>query len=263
MSLDEVVKRDLQAIGDEPWVVDRADRSPSLAKLGAALSKAQGEIAGAAKDKTNPHFKSAYADLASVWDACREPLSKHELAVIQAPSANGRSVTVETTLVHSSGEWISDSLTMTAQQDTPQAIGSCITYARRYALSAMVGVAPEDDDGNAASQRTNGHERAVATPHEDTPKVALPEGAARILAVEASGGKPWRCKLRDENGDYEAAIFSESVRDFAVQCAQDGTPVSPTINKQGQMTKLHRFARPLTPPVTEPLETISAKDIPF
>lgn len=131
--------------------------SDTLNELATALAKAQGEIEGATKDKTNPHFKSAYADLASVWDACRKALTKNGLAILQPVSAVGPEVTVTTLLTHSSGQWLSGELTMTATQNTPQGIGSCITYARRYALASMVGVAPEDDDGNAASQKTNGH----------------------------------------------------------------------------------------------------------
>lgn len=125
--------------------------STSLAQLAAALATAQGEMAAAAKGNINPHFRSKYADLASVWDACRAPLSKHGLAVLQPVRADGPKVTVTTILAHKSGEWISESLTMTAAQNTAQAIGSAITYGRRYGLSAMVGIAPDDDDGNAAS----------------------------------------------------------------------------------------------------------------
>lgn len=141
----------------------QAWRSNSVAAIGAALAKAQGELTGAAKDSLNPHFKNKYADLAAVWDACRPALSKHGIAVVQSPSADGPRVTVTTLLVHASGEWIEAALEMTAQQNTPQGIGSCITYARRYALASMVGVAPEDDDGNAASQSTTSGPKAVAT----------------------------------------------------------------------------------------------------
>src|SRR5688572_30216456 len=112
-------------------VMTSVRRSDSIAAIAAAMAKAQGEIAGASKDKTNPHFKSAYADLASVWDACRGPLSKNGLAVLQPASADGPRVTVTTLLTHSSGEWIEGDLSMTAAQNTPQGIGSCITYARR------------------------------------------------------------------------------------------------------------------------------------
>jgi hypothetical protein len=140
----------------------QATRSASIAALAAALAKAQGELTGASKDSLNPHFKNKYADLSAVWDACRPALSKHGIAVVQSPSAEGPRVTLTTLLVHSSGEWIEAALEMTAQQNTPQGIGSCITYARRYALASMVGVAPEDDDGNAASQGTTSGPTAVA-----------------------------------------------------------------------------------------------------
>lgn len=132
--------------------------SPSISKLTTALAKAQNEMHGAAKESVNPHFRSRYADLASVWDACREPLTKHELAVLQPARCDGRIVTVTTVLTHSSGEWIAEELSMEPTQNTPQAIGSAITYARRYGLSAMVGVAPEDDDGNEASAKPEARE---------------------------------------------------------------------------------------------------------
>lgn len=144
---------------------DYPNRSASIAKLAGALAKAQGEMEGASKDSTNPHFKSKYADLASVWEACRKPLAKHELAILQPVTADGQHVTVTTILTHSSGEWISEALTMIAQQATPQAVGSTITYGRRYGLSAMVGIAPEDDDGEAATARGNeSHPAAAARP---------------------------------------------------------------------------------------------------
>lgn len=157
------------------------NRSDSIAALSAALAKAQSEMAGAAKDKTNPHFKSAYADLASVWEACRTALTKNGMAILQPVSAEDAKVTVTTILTHSSGEWISGELTMTAQQNTPQGIGSCITYARRYALSAMVGVAPEDDDGNAASAK-NGQNSAQSMPATTGTVVMKPQGYDEFVA---------------------------------------------------------------------------------
>jgi len=126
--------------------------SPTVGKLGDALAKAQAEMEGAAKDATNPHFRSKYADLASIRDACR-PLAKFGIAFLQPTRAEGPHVTVTTLLLHSSGEWIAEDLTLTAGQNTPQAVGSAITYGRRYGLAAMVGIAPEDDDGEAAEPR--------------------------------------------------------------------------------------------------------------
>jgi hypothetical protein len=126
-------------------------RSESIAKIAEALSKAQGEIRGAVKDAANPFFKSKYADLASVMDACKKPLSENGLAIVQFPRTVEGGVEVETMLAHSSGEWMCESLFLPTAKYDAQGIGSAITYARRYALSSIAGVCPEDDDGNAAA----------------------------------------------------------------------------------------------------------------
>lgn len=144
-------------------------KSESIGKLGEAMSKAQAKMSGAAKDSSNPFFKSRYADLASNWDACRGPLTSEGLSVIQAARAEGAKVTVTTMLIHASGEWLSEDLTITAKEDTPQAVGSAITYARRYGLSSMVGIAPEDDDGEAAHGRVSAPAQSVARPAPTPP----------------------------------------------------------------------------------------------
>lgn len=146
--------------------------TPTTAELAKALALAQMEMGPAAKDAANPYFRSKYADLASAWDACRLPLARHGLSVVQCPTADGARVTVRTILLHESGERIASDLTITAQRqlkdgggwekvDSPQAVGSTITYARRYSLMAMVGIAPDDDDGEAAEGRGFGVAQAV------------------------------------------------------------------------------------------------------
>ena len=132
-------------------------RSDSIAALAAALSKAQSAMTGAKKDSVNPHFKSKYADLASVWDACREPLTKNGLSVIQMPGKDETGYYVETVLAHSSGEFVSCKLHIVPIKDDPQGLGSSITYARKYALAAIAGIAPDDsdDDGEAAMGRSD------------------------------------------------------------------------------------------------------------
>lgn len=129
------------------------DNSPSVAALAEALSKAQAAVEGAVKGKVNPAFRSKYADLASVWDACREALTQNGLSVIQSPGpiADGR-MEMTTMLLHSSGEWVRGSLTIPLGKVDAHGYGSATTYARRFALAAFVGVAPEDDDGNAAAK---------------------------------------------------------------------------------------------------------------
>lgn len=133
------------------------NQSESIAELSAALAKAQGAMQGAKKDASNPFFKSSYSTLASVWDACRKPLSDNGLSVVQTTEffpENPDIVCIETTLCHSSGQWIKGRLAGKPAKADPQGVGSCITYFRRYALQSMVGIAPEDDDGNAASGKT-------------------------------------------------------------------------------------------------------------
>lgn len=132
-------------------------KSESIKELAIALSKAQSEIKPASKDVSNKFFGSKYADLSSVWESCREPLTKNGLSVTQHPTTEGNIVRVETILMHITGEFMSSVLAMTAKtaQPTAQEIGSLITYARRYSLSAIIGIASEeDDDGNAASGAT-------------------------------------------------------------------------------------------------------------
>ena len=130
----------------------KMDKSDSIKELAAALSKAQGMIEGAIKDSANPFFKSKYADLASVWAAIRKPLSVNGLSVTQFVEDAEHGIGVHTTLMHSSGEWVSGKFAMPVSKIDAQGIGSAITYARRYALAAVCGVAPEDDDGNAATK---------------------------------------------------------------------------------------------------------------
>ncbi len=144
-------------------------QSETIGELAKALAKAQGEIKGATKDAQNPHFRAKYADLASVWEACRGPLSANGLSVIQTTDGDGTNVEVITTLAHSSGQWIRGKLVMRPVKADPQGIGSALTYARRYSLAAMVGVAPEDDDGEGAHGRGYGRRETPPPKRDDTP----------------------------------------------------------------------------------------------
>jgi hypothetical protein len=143
-------------------------RSDSIGNIAAALAKAQKAIEGAAKDSKNPHFNSRYADLASIAEACRAPLAVNEIAVVQNPSRpEAGLVGMTTLLLHSSGEWLeSDPLVVQAKDAGPQAVGSCLTYLRRYQLAAMVGVAPEDDDAEAGEGRFDQNKRVPMAPRQ-------------------------------------------------------------------------------------------------
>lgn len=115
-----------------------------------ALATALPEVEGATKDKTNPHFKSKYADLGSVIEAIR-PAAKHGLWFRQAPIEHSQGACIETFYVHTSGEQMSaGQCFVPASKNDAQGFGSALTYARRYGLMAAFGIAPEDDDGQAA-----------------------------------------------------------------------------------------------------------------
>jgi len=128
------------------------EASDSLGKFADAMAKAQASMGGATKGSRNPHFNSAFADLASVVNAVKGPLSSQGIAFVQLPSSDGDMVSVTTRLVHSSGEWMQCTLSARPRKNDPQGVGSVVTYLKRYTLQAMCGVPSEDDDGNAGSQ---------------------------------------------------------------------------------------------------------------
>ena len=129
---------------------------PDLGPLFAALAKAQGQMKVALKDSANPFFKSKYADLTSVWEACREALSVNGLSVVQFPVNDGELVGIKTILGHSSGTFLESVVYSKPTKPGPQELGSVLTYLRRYALAAAVGVTADDDDGNAGNGRAEG-----------------------------------------------------------------------------------------------------------
>jgi len=135
-------------------------RSESIKNIAKALAQFQAEVRNPANTESNPFYKSKYAPLSDILNLARPILSKHGLSVLQSPSGDGQNVTVTTLITHESGEWIeSEPLTLKADKATAQGAGSAITYARRYALSAMLGISSEDDDdGNLASGNKNGND---------------------------------------------------------------------------------------------------------
>lgn len=133
-------------------------QSKSIANLALALSIVQGKLTYAVKDSANPFFKSKYADLESVWDACRGLLSDNGLAIMQFPGLytdHDKSMSLTTIISHKSGEYISQEMSVPVTKADAQGAGSALTYMRRYALAAVVGVVQADDDGNAASNPTS------------------------------------------------------------------------------------------------------------
>lgn len=127
-------------------------QSDNIAELATALAKCQGEMGPAIKDSVNPHFKSKFATLYSIWEACREPLSKNGLSIVQTMVYLNEKLCLTTKLLHSSGQWISSTTPVISAKQDAQGIGSALTYFKRYSLSALLGIctADEDDDAEAS-----------------------------------------------------------------------------------------------------------------
>lgn len=151
--------------------------SDALNELATALAKAQGEMKNAALNKENPFFKSRYADLASVRDTITPALSNNGLSVVQTLAPENGSLMVCTRLIHSSGQWMESTFPIIADTNKPQAMGSALTYARRYSLAAIVNIATEDDDDANEAQ-----EHGKRAP--ETRNVAGTPGASKAKARE-------------------------------------------------------------------------------
>lgn len=179
-----------------PW-----ESSPEINELAKALAAAQAEIKNAAADSENPHFRSRYADLASIIDAVRGPLAAHGIARHQALFSNGKDVGVRTALIHSSGQWIASTV-WCASPGTPQGLGTVGTYLRRYSLAAAVGLAQDDDDAEAVMQREAVQRRNARPALAAEQKIAAklePKVQARIKILQGEAGigdDEWREKLQ-------------------------------------------------------------------
>jgi len=185
--------------------------SNEISNLAKALTAFQKSAPPIPKDKTAKlgTYSYKYADLASIWDKIRGVLADNELAVVQSPSSYQTEQTLTTMVTHSSGEWISDTMSLKIVQDTPQGQGSAITYARRYALTAMLGLVADDD--------TDAQEHKLLTPIQkktlfDTARKVYPElGEDPISMIrflnEVTGKHPSRLGA-DEYNDALQAIES-------------------------------------------------------
>ncbi len=148
-------------------------KSETITNIAKALVNFQKEVPAVKKGADNPFFKSKYADISSILEVIREPLAKNELSFAQFPSGDGGLTTI---LMHTSGEWIEETFLMRPVDTKPQTYGSMITYMRRYALGAVLGIATEiDDDGNEASKPSETKRQPF--PKKDKPAEAIPADA--------------------------------------------------------------------------------------
>lgn len=198
------------------------NRSDTLGALAAALSAAQAELRPAAMNATNPFLKSKYADLGSVIDAARPVLAKNGLSYSQLPIGDGQTIGVETILMHSSGEWVASQISLAAMEErgksAAQVAGSIITYLRRYALAAALGIYADED--------TDGHMPQPA------PRPAPTHEAQRPGDVD--GGDPMSTKTR---GQLFALLTERGITDPEIQRTGIGRIIGRPITSRSELTE--------------------------
>ena len=161
--------------------------SEQINEIAAALAKAQGAMRPAIKDSVNPAFRSKYADLAANVEAARGPLAANNLAVVQEVTTVERGVAVATRIIHASGQWIQmDPLTVPLSKQDAHGVGSAVSYSRKYALGAALGLVADDDDGNAATGQDQ-RSRRVQTP---AAAVTTPAGPVDATPAPAQDDMP-------------------------------------------------------------------------
>ena len=192
-----------------------------MKEIAAALVKAQKAFGPALKTSTNPAFRSKYAKLENCIEAVIDALNDNGIMLMQQTRACEDGVIVETTFIHESGEMMSGGvLHVPAAKQDPQGYGSALTYARRYSLQAACGIAPEDDDGNSA---TNAVQQKQAAP-----KPAPTKPAAAPTKVEGKD-TPWQLKVvAKPDGDH--GEWSQLVIDATMLQLQQVTTEADVMN---------------------------------
>lgn len=209
-------------------------KSELINELATALAKAQGKMKSASFDKTNPHYRNSYASLASITDAIKEPLANNGLSYSQTTEVRDGSFVLVTTLMHSSGQWLSSEYPLPVAAK-PQELGSALTYARRYSLSAIACIAADEDDdaeGARTSEQTSSAPKPKPnainpapvgpvdpTPHKLAANDAVSWGQLFIGAVNMATSESDIAQWCLENGDKLTKLEAQAPKVFATVMA--------------------------------------------
>lgn len=193
------------------------ETSPDIAALLEALSAFQGAVTAPKKTSTNPHFKSKYADLAEVIETIKAPLAANGLSVFQAPvgAVEGGAIRIVTQVSHKSGQWIRTTFSMPVGQTNAQAVGTALSYARRYSLSAALGIAAEDDDGNEAIKAATVPEKRQEAPAA-RPLEARSESTKQPSAPPSSSATTVTTTATTSASDAPTQEQRDRIRELAV-----------------------------------------------
>lgn len=214
-------------------------KSESIKEIATALSRFQAEVTNPKNTADNPFFKSKYAPLNDVLNLVRPLLTKNGLSILQSPSGDGEKIIVTTMLMHSSGEWIElDPLVLRADKVTAQSAGSAITYARRYAVSAILGISSEDDDdgnyatGNNSSEKITAvnQEQPTSKPEQPGPEQTNELPTAKIKALHALRNK--LNKTEDEFKQGLSKMFGREITSLKELSVQEADAVIKALNNK-------------------------------
>lgn len=183
-----------------------------IKQIAAALVKAQKEFGPALKSSLNPHFKNRYADLSACVEAVVDALNNNGIMLMQPCHEVENGVTVETLFIHESGETLSaGKLHVPASKQDPQGYGSALTYARRYSLMSACGIAPEDDDGQAASQpQRQQAKQAQQAPQQPAKLNAKQAEHIKSLVDEVAADLPALMQWVSEKAGYECKVIADA-----------------------------------------------------
>lgn len=198
--------------------------SEKIDQLAPALALAQAESTPATKDSTNPHFRNTYASLESIWQACRAALRKHGFSVLQSCDPNGEAgALLTTTLLHTSGQWCRVQVVLPIEKPSVQAVGSAMTYGRRYGLAAAMGIVAEDDDDgeHATTFQPRGND-TMSRQAREANRVERPTAQAQPeMTVEAAVKVLWG-KEKIPLGDLRNTAVSQALEWSAEKIEEQG-----------------------------------------
>ncbi len=226
-------------------------KSETISELAKALSSFQGKMIAVKKDATNPFYKSKYATLDTIWETIRTPLSENGLTLVQTMNLtpDGNSV-LETTLYHTSGEWISGQQLVNPVKEDPQSLGSAISYARRYSLSALLGVvSDEDDDGNVATKL----ETKVTEQPRDKPKTTAP--AQTNEGITESQSKKIHATAKDKQ------FSPEDAKAYMKKAFNKSSTKELTKGEASIMIEFLNNIKPEEPPLIRAAKELGAKEV--
>ena len=208
----------------QPIVLGAIRRSKSIVEITKALIKFQSQIKLVPKAKANPFFESKYADLGAIWTEIREPLSKNDMVAIHGTKAAGAKIIVTTLILHATGEWLETDVEMRPKNDGAQAVGSTITYGKRYGVSAILNVVSEgeDDDGEGAEGRSAGGTR------EEKKPARRPAKPAKAAAAKPAAKKKTEWKWSDKAPVWDKAAKKYKCSNCAKHCTTKVNPKTGT-----------------------------------